>query len=129
MSSDKQKTILLIDDDDMIREMYEINFKAKGFDLLTAGGGKEGIALLEKIKDLPRLILLDLLMPEMSGYDVLEIIKKNNKTKNIPVFLLTNLSAPEDQTKLGIKKGAEGYLVKSKYTPQEILDKIKSYLK
>jgi CheY-like chemotaxis protein len=125
----KQKTILLIDDDTMLREMYEASFGEEDFSLLTAQDGKEAIDLLEKTNKQPQLILLDILMPGMSGYDVLKIIKKNKRTRNIPVFLLTNLSVPEDEFNHGVKKGAEGYIVKSEYTPQEILKQIKSYLK
>lgn len=129
MPSLKKKIILLIDDDDMLRDMYQLIFKEEGFDLLTATNGKNGLSMLKKMSELPDLILLDILMPKMSGYDVLKRLEKDSRIKKIPVVLLTNLSAPENETNYGKKLGAKGYLIKSEYTPQEILEEVKSYLK
>ncbi|HEU4831003.1 MAG TPA: response regulator, partial [Candidatus Saccharimonadales bacterium] len=81
--------IAIIEDDPVISQMYRMKFEADGFDVQLANNGKRGVALVEDFS--PDLILLDLQMPEMDGTDALEIIRKNDWGKDIPVIILTNL--------------------------------------
>lgn len=121
MANIKNK-ILLAEDDEMISSMYKTKFEQAGFEVLLADNGLDGLQLALSSK--PDLILLDIIMPQLDGFAVLERLKMNNKTKNIPVFLLTNLGTEED-VKKGEELGAKDYLVKANLTPAEILDKVK----
>lgn len=131
MAKEVKKTILIIEDDLPLAKMYQIKLENENFEVLLATDGKKGLNLLEKLKKdkkLPDLILLDILMPKVDGYEVLKIIKKDSLIKNIPVLLLTNLpGTPEERTR-GEKLGAKEYLVKSDFTPSQLVNKIKPYL-
>ena len=87
--------------------------------------GENGLAKLKKEK--PTLVLLDIMMPKMNGFEVLKKIKADSSSKNIPVILLTNLGG-EDDAKKGLEMGAVAYLIKSDYTPDEVIAKIKEIL-
>lgn len=123
-----KKTILIIEDDKAIVKMYEFYFQRKGYIVLKAYNGRIGLELLKKLKRLPDLILLDILMPEIDGYEVLKEIKKNNNLKDIPVVFLTNLPLNKKEINEGKKLGAILYLTKSNLTPKQLLEKIKPYL-
>ncbi|OGY47287.1 MAG: hypothetical protein A3J62_02655 [Candidatus Buchananbacteria bacterium RIFCSPHIGHO2_02_FULL_38_8] len=118
--------ILLVEDDQTLIEMYQLKIKEGGLDLLLAPDGEIGLELAKK--ELPAVILLDIMMPKMDGFAVLTELKKDSKTKNIPVLLLTNLGQKADIEK-GQKLGANDYIVKSSMTPSQVLEKIKSFLK
>jgi len=117
--------ILLVEDDTFLVEMYTTKFELEGFDVVTAEDGARGLELAGK--ENPDIILLDILMPKMDGFEVLDELKKNAKTKDIPVVLLTNLGQKDD-VKKGFEKGAVGYLIKAHFMPSEVVDKIKSIL-
>lgn len=122
---DKKVKILLIEDEEMLANMYEVKFKNEGFDLFKASDGADG---LEKSKIInPDFILLDIIMPKMDGFSVLKALKEDEKTKNIPVMLLTNLGQDEDIER-GKKMGAVGYLVKANITPSEVVAAVKKVL-
>lgn len=104
--------------------MYERAFKASGFDVRMAYDGEEAINTLKNIDQAPGMAVLDIMMPKKSGFDVLRFMKSDSKLKDIPVVLLTNLSGA-DEAKKGLDLGAVEYLVKSNFTPREIVDKIK----
>jgi len=117
--------IAIIEDDPVISQMYRMKFEADGFDVQLAEDGKRGVAMVESFK--PDLILLDLLMPEMDGADALEIIRKNDWGKNIPVIILTNLGeeeSPKDLRTLGI----HSYIVKANLTPRQVVQRVKEAL-
>jgi len=120
------KKILLIEDEEMLTNMYQVKFEHEGFILVKALDGEEGLkkAAAEK----PDFILLDVIMPKMDGFTVLKKLKENAATKDIPVLLLTNLGQDED-VKKGSEFGAVGYLVKANITPSEVVDKVKSLMK
>lgn len=124
--ANSKKTILLVEDDEMISMMYKTKFEQADFEVLTAGNGAEGLELALSKK--PDLILLDIIMPQLDGFTVLERLKMSSKTKNIPVYLLTNLGTEED-IKKGEELGAKDYLVKASLTPAEVLDKVKKEFK
>lgn len=117
--------ILLVEDDTFLVEMYTTKFELEGFDVVTAEDGARGLELAKK--DDPDIILLDILMPKMDGFEVLDALKKDSTTAKIPVVLLTNLGQKDD-VKKGFEKGAVGYLIKAHFMPSEVVDKIKSIL-
>lgn len=117
--------ILLVEDDDTLIEMYTFKFQQEGLNLVTV---RDGLAGLEAAKnDLPVVVLLDVMMPKMDGFAVLTELKKGDKTKNIPVLLLSNLGQKSDIEK-GKKLGADDYIVKASMTPTQVVEKVKSYL-
>lgn len=117
--------ILLVEDDSFLVEMYTTKFELEGFDVVTAEDGSRGLELAQS--ENPDIILLDILMPKMDGFEVLDSLKKNAKTADIPVVLLTNLGQKDD-VKKGFEKGAVGYLIKAHFMPSEVVDKIKAIL-
>lgn len=123
--SDKKK-ILVVEDDAMISSMYKTKFEADGFAVLTADNGASGLELAKKEK--PDIIMLDIILPQLDGFSVLEAIKKDAGAKNIPVIMLTNLGTEEDKKK-GAAMGALDYFVKASLTPGQVSAKIKQALK
>lgn len=123
--STKPKKILLVEDDQMIREMYQTKFKSEGYEVITAENGGEGWAKAQS--ELPDIVMLDIILPMLDGFAVLEKIKANESTKNIAVVLLTNLGTDEDRAK-GEQLGAVDYLVKANMTPEQVSKTIKKYL-
>ncbi|OGY44328.1 MAG: hypothetical protein A2729_06115 [Candidatus Buchananbacteria bacterium RIFCSPHIGHO2_01_FULL_39_14] len=117
--------ILLVEDDHTLTEMYALKFKESGLELLLAADGLTGLEIAKK--ELPAVILLDIMMPKMDGFAVLTELKKDNSTKNVPVIMLSNLGQDNDIEK-GKKLGANDYIVKASMTPTQVIDKIKSYL-
>ena len=117
-------SLFLVEDDPLMSRMYERAFKANGFDVKMAYDGEEAINILKTAETVPGIAVLDVMMPKKSGFDVLRFMKADEKLKNVPVVLLTNLSGEQDAKK-GLDLGALAYLVKSNYTPREIVDKIK----
>ena len=123
----KNKTsVLIIEDDSYISDMYKIKLESENFEVATAKDGIIGIKMLEKQK--PDIILLDVVMPKMDGFDVLKIIKKNIELKEVPVVLLTNLGQKENVEK-GFDLGADSYIIKAHFTPSEVIEKIREVLK
>jgi two-component system phosphate regulon response regulator PhoB len=109
-------TILVIEDDRHIRTILEYNLRQEGFDVYSAADGASGLEMaLEKM---PRLILLDWMMPRMNGLEVLEKLKGDEKTRNIPVFMLTARGMLNDADK-ALNAGADGYITKP-FNPVEL---------
>lgn len=125
MFSDTKYKILLVEDDVFLVEIYAAKFTEAGFFLLAAENGEKGFEIAQKEK--PDLIVLDILLPKMDGFELLKKMKKNRETKEIPVLLLTNLSQAADVAE-GLKLGAKEYLVKAHFTPAEVLQKVKMLL-
>ena len=117
--------ILLVEDDKFLRELISKKLEQEKFNVITAIDGEQGFKLIKK--EMPDLILLDLLLPSMSGWEVLEAIKKDATIASIPVLILTNLGEKED-VENGLQSGAQDYIIKAHYTPNEIIDKVKKYL-
>ncbi|OGY23878.1 MAG: hypothetical protein A2172_05075 [Candidatus Woykebacteria bacterium RBG_13_40_15] len=124
MAKERRK-ILVVDDEAAIREIYNKEFSEAGFDVVLASDGEEG--LLKAGEEIPSLILLDIMLPKMSGIDVLKVLKKNSLTKDIPVLLLTNLGE-ETIIKEGFSLGANGYLLKVSYTPAQVIEECRKFL-
>ena len=117
--------IAIVEDDQVINQMYRMKFEATGFDVATASDGEAGVAMVEKFK--PDIILLDLQMPHMGGAEALAIIRKSSWGAHIPVIILTNLGeeeAPQTLRTLGI----HSYIVKAELTPRQVVGRVKEAL-
>ncbi|MCL4386888.1 MAG: response regulator [Patescibacteria group bacterium] len=122
--ADKEK-ILIIEDDRFISKMYQLKLSLDGYSVQVAENGKLGLELSKSF--LPDIILLDILMPEMDGFEVLKNLKATANTKDIPVLIMSNLGQ-EDHIQKGKEMGAVGYIVKTQYTPAKIVEIIKEVL-
>ncbi|GAI58361.1 unnamed protein product [marine sediment metagenome] len=120
------KTILVIEDDKFLRELIARKLIKEDFEVSEAVDGEEGIKKIKEEK--PDLILLDLILPGIDGFEVLSRMKKESTLASIPVIILSNLGQKDDVEK-GLKMGAVDYLIKAHFTPGEIIDKIKAALK
>lgn len=120
--------IAIIEDDALLAQMYAQKFKKDGFEVVAADDGKKGLALIKQEK--PSLILLDIMMPEMNGLEVLRAVKDDpdGEINSIPVILLTNLARGKEDVNRGLELGAVTYLVKSKVKPPEVVAKVKEVL-
>jgi DNA-binding response OmpR family regulator len=118
--------VLIVDDDSFLSGIYATKLEIEGFGVVTARDGEEGVKAA--LKELPDLILLDVLMPKLDGFEALRQLKQQESTKNIPVIMLTNLGQKEDIEK-GLQDGAVDYLIKAHFVPAEAVDKIKKVLK
>lgn len=119
--------IIIVEDDSMISEIYQKKFVESGFEVLTAKTGEQVLALA---KNNPvDLILLDLIMPKMDGFEVVERLRKGNEyDKNIKIIISSNLSQREDQEK-AMKLGADGFIAKSEHTPSELVAEVSRIMK
>lgn len=121
----KHTTILLVEDDKFLEDIFSTRLQNEGFNVIVAGDGEVGLKLASEKH--PHLILLDIILPQMDGWEVLEKLQGLELVKDIPVILLTNLGHEEDVEK-GLKSGAAGYLIKAQYTPTEVINKVKEVL-
>jgi DNA-binding response OmpR family regulator len=124
MAQKQTGKILIVEDDNFLLSMYSTKFKQEGFEILAAENGEKGLKLAQ---EKPDVILLDIILPKMDGFEVLKNLKSQKETADIPVILLTNLSQ-QDDTKKGMSLGAAGYFIKAHFMPSEVVDKVKSYL-
>ena len=120
-----QPKILIIEDDKFLRDLLSQKLTREGFKVLAAMEGEEGIKIAGE--EMPNLVLLDLILPGLDGFDILERLKKDSRLSSIPVLVLSNLGQKEDIER-AISSGAEGFLIKANFTPGEIVDKVKSVL-
>jgi len=118
----KKIKILLVEDDAFLAGMYVTKLTIEGFDVVLASDGEQGLAQFKKER--PDIILLDIVLPKMSGFEVLKAIKEDAAGKDAKVILLTNLGQREDVTR-GLELGANDYLIKAHFMPSEVVDKIK----
>jgi len=110
--------ILLVEDDKSLREIYGVRLLAEGYDIVSAGDGEEALAMA--IKDRPSLIVSDVMMPKISGFDMLDILRSTTETKDIKVIMMTALSS-EEQRQRGVALGADRYLVKSQVGIEDVV--------
>ncbi|PJE58472.1 MAG: response regulator [Candidatus Portnoybacteria bacterium CG10_big_fil_rev_8_21_14_0_10_36_7] len=118
--------ILIIEDDIFLADLYKTKFELEGFEVYVAYDGEKGLELVAKKR--PAVVLLDLILPKLSGFVVLENLKKDKNLKDIPVILLTNLSQKADVEK-GLRLGAVDYLIKAHFMPSEVVAKINKLVK
>ena len=114
-----------MEDDSFVIDIYQTKLGQSGYEVVGAVNGLEALKRMEEGSF--DLVLLDIIMPYMDGLEVLKKIKADEKNKNLPIILLTNLSQKEEVDK-GLVLGANDYLIKSHFTPSEVLEKIKTYL-
>lgn len=119
------KKILIVEDDKFLRELMNKKLLSMGYDVVAAADGESGLVMIKEAK--PDVVLLDLILPGINGFEVLEMAKKDPETANVPIVILSNLGQGEDIEK-GLKLGAKDFLVKAHFTPQEIINKLKTIL-
>ena len=110
--------ILLVEDDKSLREIYGVRLQAEGYEIVSAGDGEEALAMA--IKERPDLIVSDVMMPKISGFDMLDILRSTTETKDVKVIMMTALSS-EDQRARGEALGADRYLVKSQVGIEDVV--------
>jgi len=124
--ANKKYKVLIVDDDQFISDMYVLKFKEAGFEVEAAS---EGTAALEHVKkESPDLVLLDIVLPNMDGFDILKALAKEKLLASTKVVLLSNLGEKKDIEK-GLALGAIDYIVKAHHTPSEVVTKVETILK
>ena len=125
MTEDRRKVVCIEDEPEMI-DLVKLILGRKGFDLTGAMGGREGLEVVRRVK--PDLVLLDLMMPDMDGWEVHRRMKADDRLKNIPVIVVTAKDKPIDQV-LGLHVAkVDAYLVKADFGPKELLDSVRQVL-
>jgi DNA-binding response OmpR family regulator len=119
------KKILLVEDDDALASVYMTRLQAEGFDVKRVPNGEDALATALQYR--PDLILLDVMMPKVSGFDVLDILRNTPETNNIKVIMLTALSQDSDKER-ATQLGADDYLVKSQVVIADVVDRIRHHL-
>lgn len=125
-SHSTMKKILVVEDDKFLRELIVQKLAKEGYDVHEAVDGEEGVKKIKEIK--PDLVLLDLILPGIDGFEVLSKTKESPGAADIPIIILSNLGQKEEVER-GLKLGAIDYLIKAHFTPGEIVEKIKTVLK
>ena len=121
----RKETILIVEDDEDIRQLLSFNLDAAGYGVLTASTGREGLDLARR--HVPDLVLLDIMLPGMSGFDVCKELKRASETAGMPVIMLTAKGEEVDRV-VGLELGADDYVVKP-FSPRELLLRIRAVLK
>jgi CheY-like chemotaxis protein len=117
--------VLIIEDDPLMSRMYQKIFTFEKYEVEMAGDGEEGLARASTAN--PTIILCDVMMPKMNGLEVLDKLKANEKTKQIPVIMLTNLAGQQD-AETALAKGAVKYIIKSEHDPKEVANMVKEII-
>ena len=121
----KKPLILLIEDDSLLIKMYKAKFIAEGFEVIVAEERESGLKMA--LENPVSFIILDVMMPKLSGLEVLEKLRQDPKGKIIPVVVLSNLDQ-EEKSKKAVQLGAKEFLVKANFTPAQIVEKVRKYL-
>lgn len=117
--------IMLVEDDNSLREIYSIRLTAEGYTIVSAGDGEEALAVA--VRERPDLVISDVMMPKISGFDMLDILRSTPETKDIKVIMMTALSS-EDQRMRGENLGADRYLVKSQVGIEDVVNTVHEVL-
>ncbi len=121
-----QKKILIIDDDPMIARMYQERFSRDGFEVVLAFNGKEGLEKAEKEK--PDIILLDMMMPKMNGYEMLKALREKEEVTSIPVIILSSLGADPELIEKSKQLGVVDTIDKAAVPAKEVIERVKAVL-
>ncbi len=124
-AADNRKKILLVEDDDGLASVYKMRLESEGFNVNRVPNGEN--ALSEAIEFKPDLVLLDVMMPKISGFEVLDILRNTAETKGIKVIMLTALSQDKDKAKAK-ELGADDFLVKSQVVIADVIERVKHHL-
>lgn len=122
---DDKKKILLVEDDEALANVYKSRLEIEGFDTRWVGNGEDALSTTLEYK--PHLILLDVMMPKISGFDVLDILRNTPETANVRVIMLTALSQQKDKDRAEAL-GVDDYLVKSQVVIGDVIDRVKFHL-
>lgn len=125
MAGKKTTKILVVEDETFLVKIYSVKLKKEGFDVMIATDGEQAVELSQSFK--PDMILLDLILPKLNGFEALEEIRKKPSTKDTPVIVLSNLGQ-DDDIKRAESLGADDYLVKANFSIQDVVKKIKDVL-
>lgn len=116
--------IFVVEDDKFLRDLITEELKREGFSVFSAVDGEEAVKRIPQ--EMPELVLLDLILPGIDGYEVLRQVKENPTSMKIPIVILSNLGQ-KDNFEKGMNLGAADYLIKANFTPREIIAKVKKY--
>jgi len=119
------KKILIIEDDPFLSEMYAAKFIEHDFEVEVSSDGKSGLVKIEEFR--PDLVLLDIVLPKMDGFEMLKKVKEKEELKEIPIVLLTNLGQKNEVEK-GIALGAKEYIIKAHFTPTAVVTRVNEIL-
>jgi len=122
----EENKILIVDDDSMIARMYQERFSRDGFEVILAFNGEEGLEKAEKEK--PDIILLDIMMPKMNGYEMLKILKEKEETASIPVIILSSLGADQELIEKSKQLGIVDIIDKGSVPAKEVVERVKAVL-
>ena len=122
---DNKKKILLVEDDEALANVYKSRLDIEGFETFWVANGEDALAEATKFK--PDLVLLDAMMPKISGFDVLDILRNTPETANIHVIMLTALSQPKDKERAE-SLGVDDYLVKSQVVIGDVIERVRHHL-
>lgn len=115
------KKILIIEDEEILLELLQRKLKQKGYEVSVAKNGEEGLRMIGRIK--PDLVLLDIVLPKMGGFEVMEEMAKDGEIKEIPVVVISNSGQPVEIDRAQAL-GAKDWLIKTEFDPQEVIDKV-----
>ena len=120
-----KKKVVIVEDDLAISQMYRMKFEAEGYDVATAENGQIGLEVIEDFK--PDVVLLDMMMPQMNGDEVLKVMRQNDWGKDTPVMILTNVGKEEASKELAALN-VHSYIVKAEMTPKQVAEQVKAVL-
>lgn len=115
------KKILLVEDEEIMINLLQKKLVQEGYEVLIARNGEEGLSMMKEVK--PDIILLDIIMPKMSGFEVMEEMRKDTELKKIPIVVISNSGQPVELDKAK-ELGARDWLIKTEFDPQEVIEKV-----
>jgi DNA-binding response OmpR family regulator len=122
--SQRKRTILIVDDEEDVLDLLQLVFETSGFGVRRASTGKSAVSIAYELP--PDVVLLDVMMPEMDGWQVLRTLKADERTRHIPVVMLSARAERRDKM-IGLQEGAEGYIAKP-FSPAEVVREVQSFL-
>ncbi|HDM32063.1 MAG TPA: response regulator [bacterium] len=122
-----EEKILLIEDEDIMIDLLEKKLSQEGYKVVVAKDGEEGLRKMKEMEPKPDLILLDIIMPKMGGFEVMEEMQKDPQLREIPVIIISNSGQPVELDKAK-KLGAKDWLIKTEFDPKEVIEKVKRQL-
>lgn len=124
---ENMKKILFVEDEEIILDLLQKKLTNEGYELIIARNGQEGLEKLKAAETKPDLVLLDIIMPLMGGFEVMEEIQKNQDLKKIPIIIISNSGQPVELDRAK-ELGAKDWLIKTEFDPQEVIDKVKKQI-